>query len=176
MELFKRQNALEFADRFRTDEDCLEYLTEIKWYNGFKCVKCCHSAYQQRKHNARICNKSTHIESATAHTLFPKVRIGVRKAFYICFEMSTTTKNLSAGSMSERIGATEKTARLFMQKVRESIKSSGTNPINGNVHVNEFVVGGKEEGAVGRSYHSKKKRAVCTVERTEERKVKRMYQ
>lgn len=175
MELFKGQNALEFADRFRTDEDCLEYLAEIKWHNGYKCVKCGHSAYQQRKHHARICNKCAHIESPTANTLFHKAKFGVRKAFYICFEMSTTTKSLSASYMCERIGVTEKTARLFMHKVREAMKSSGKNPMDGNVHVDEFVVGGKEEGAVGRSYHSKKKKAVCAVELTDDGKVKRMY-
>jgi transposase-like protein len=175
MELFKGQNALEFADRFRTDEDCLEYLAQIKWYDGYKCVKCGHSAYQQRKNHARICNKCAHIESATANTLFHKVKFGVRKAFYICFEMSTTTKSLSASYMCKRIDVTEKTALLFMHKVREAMKSSGKNPMDGNVHVDEFVVGGKKEGAVGRSYHSKKKKAICAVELTDDGKVKRMY-
>jgi transposase-like protein len=175
MELYKGQNALEFADRFRTDEDCMEYLAEIKWHDGYKCQKCGHSAYQQRKNHARICNKCAHIESASANTLFHKVKFGLRKAFYICFEMSTTTKSLSASYMSDRIGVTEKTARLFMHKVREAMKSSGKHPMDGNVHVDEFVVGGKEQGAVGRSYHSKKKKAVCAVELTDDGKVKRMY-
>jgi transposase-like protein len=175
MKLFTGQNALEFADRFRTDDDCLEYLSEIKWHEGFICVKCGHSRYQTRKHHGRICNKCSHIESATANTLFHKVKFGVRKAFYICFEMSTTTKSLSASYMANRVGVTEKTARLFMHKVREAMKTSGNNPMDGNIHVDEFVVGGKEEGKVGRSYHSKKKKAVCAVELTEEGKVKRMY-
>lgn len=47
--------------------------------------------------------------------------------------------------------------------------------MDGNVHVDEFVVGGKEKGKVGRSYHVKKKKAVCDVELTEDGKVKRMY-
>jgi transposase-like protein len=175
MDLFKGQNALEFADRFRTDADCLEYLAEIKWHEGYRCVKCGHKACQQRKHHTRICNKCDHIESATANTLFHKVKFGVRKAFYICFEMSTTTKSLSARYMSERIGVTEKTARLFMHKVREAMKSSENHPMKGEVHIDEFVVGGKEEGKVGRSYNSKKKKAVCAVELTEDGKVKRMY-
>jgi len=47
--------------------------------------------------------------------------------------------------------------------------------MDGIVHVEEFVVGGKEEGKVGRSYDSKKKKIVCAVELTEEGNVKRMY-
>jgi len=55
------------------------------------------------------------------------------------------------------------------------MKSSGNYSIEGSVYIDEFVIGGKEEGKIGRSYDSKKKKIVCTVELTEEGKVKRMY-
>jgi len=175
MELFRGQNLLEFAERFDSDQSCLEYLSHIKWSNGYNCIKCGHPGSQLRPNYSRICNKCSHIESATANTLFHKVKFGIRKAFFICFEMSTTTKSLSASYISERFGVTEKTARLFMHKVREAMKSSGNHPMEGNVHVDEFVIGGKEEGKVGRSYNVKKKKVVCAVELTDEGKVKRMY-
>lgn len=89
--------------------------------------------------------------------------------------MATTTKSLSASYVAERFSVTEKTGRLFMHKVREAMKSSGNNPIKGKVHIDEFVIGGKEEGKVGRSYESKKKKVVCAVELTDDGKVKRMY-
>ena len=175
MEIFRGQNLLEFAERFDSDEKCKEYLSEIKWKNGFRCVKCNHTGSQIRKDYSRTCNKCSHSESTTANTLFHKVKFGVRKAFFICFEMSTSTKSLSANYMGTRYGITEKTARVFMHKVREAMKSSENYPMNGNIHIDEFVVGGKEEGKVGRSYNVKKKKAVCAVEFTEKGKVKRMY-
>jgi len=175
MEIFRGQNLLEFAERFDSDEKCKEYLSEIKWKNGFRCVKCNHTGSQIRKDYSRTCNKCSHTESTTANTLFHKVKFGVRKAFFICFEMSTSTKSLSANYMGTRYGITEKTARVFMHKVREAMKSSENYPMNGNIHIDEFVVGGKEEGKVGRSYNVKKKKAVCAVEFTEKGKVKRMY-
>ena len=89
--------------------------------------------------------------------------------------MATTTKSLSASYMSVRYGVTEKTARLFMHKVREAMTSSGNNPMDGEVHVDEFVLGGKDEGKTGRSYDSKKKKAVTAVQLTQDGKVKRMY-
>jgi len=52
--------------------------------------------------------------------------------------MATTTKSLSARYMAVRYGVTEKTARLFMLKVREAMSSSGNNPMDGEVHVDEF--------------------------------------
>jgi len=77
--------------------------------------------------------------------------------------------------MAVRYGVSENTARMFMHKVREGMKSSGAYPMDGNVHVDEFVVGGKEAGKPGRSYDSKKKKVVCAVQLTDEGKVRRFY-
>lgn len=62
-----------------------------------------------------------------------------------------------------------------MFKVRETMTSSENHPMDGNVHVDEFVLGGKDQGDVGRSYDSKKKKAVTAIELTKDGKVKRMY-
>jgi transposase-like protein len=175
MEIFKGQNLLEFAERFKTDEDCKKYLSEIKWENGYKCRKCGHTKYQERKNHSRTCNYCSDTESPTANTLFHKVKFGLRKAFFMCFEMATTTKSLSASQMSVRYGVRESTARLFMHKVREAMKSSEKHPMDGIVHIDEFVVGGKEKEKQGRSYDSKKKKSVCALELTEDGKVKRFY-
>ncbi len=175
MKLFQGQNLLEFAERFQTDNNCKEYLSSIKWEEGFTCLKCGHTASQIRKDYSRTCNKCSHTETSTANTLFHKVKFGVRKSFFICFEMSTSTKSLSASYMGVRYGLTAKRARLFMHKVREAMQSSGNYPMDGDIHIDEFVVGGKEKGKVGRSYDSKKKKAVCAVELTDKGKIKRMY-
>lgn len=175
MDVFKGQNLLEFSDRFKNDQDCKEYLAFLKNKSDYKCLKCNHTACQVKTDFARQCNVCGHKESATANTLFHKVKFGVRKAFFICFEMATTTKSLSASYMGVRYGVTEKTARLFMLKVRQAMASSGNHPMDGTVHVDEFVLGGKEEGKAGRSYDSKKKKIVTAVQLTDTGKVKRMY-
>tara|TARA_B100001059_G_C17686681_1_gene502705 strand:+ start:63 stop:956 length:894 start_codon:yes stop_codon:yes gene_type:complete len=175
MDIFQGQNLLEFSEHFKTDDNCKEYLANIKWKNGFECIKCGHRASQIRKNFSRTCNKCSHTETAPSNTLFHKVKFGLRKAFFICFEMSTTTKSLSASYMGVRFGVTEKTARLFMHKVREAMKSSENHPMDGTVHIDEFVVGGREKGKVGRSYNSKKKKVVTALELTDKGKIKRMY-
>jgi hypothetical protein len=175
MDLFKGQNLLEFSERFKSDLDCKEYLAFIKQKTPYKCLKCNHTACQIKDDFGRQCNICNYRESPSANTLFHKVKFGLRKAFFICFEMSTTTKSLSASYMGVRYGVTEKTARMFMMKIREAMSSSGNNPMDGIVHVDEFVVGGKEDGKTGRSYDTKKKKAVTAVQLTEDGKVKRMY-
>ncbi len=62
-----------------------------------------------------------------------------------------------------------------MLKIREAMSSNGNNPMDGNVRVDEFVLGGREQGKTGRSYDSKKKKAITAIQLTKEGKVKRMY-
>lgn len=62
-----------------------------------------------------------------------------------------------------------------MHKVGEAMKSSSNYPIKGKVEFDEFAVGGKETGKLGRSYNTKKRKAVCAVEYTDAGKVKRIY-
>jgi len=69
----------------------------------------------------------------------------------------------------------ENTARIFMHKVRKVMKSSGKNPMDRAVHIDEFVVGGKENEKPERSYDSKNKKAICAVQLTQEGKVKLFY-
>ena len=145
----------------------------MKWKDGYSCRKCGHIKYQERKDVLRCCNICSHIESPTANMLFHKLKFGLQKAFFICFEMSTTTKSLSTTQTGVRFGIREKSARLFMQNVREAMKSSENYLMDGDVRVDEFVIGGKEDNKPSRSYNSKKKKTVCAVQQTKEGKVKR---
>jgi hypothetical protein len=45
MNIFKGQNLLDFAERFKTDLDFKEYLGEIKWKDGYSCRKCSNTSY-----------------------------------------------------------------------------------------------------------------------------------
>jgi hypothetical protein len=115
MDFFKGQNLIEFGERFKTDEDCKEYLSLLKWEKGYKCRKCGHDKSQIRKDFSRTCNKCSDTESSTAGVLFHKVKFGLRKVRQLTdFEMSTTTKGLSASQVSVRYGISKPTARLFM--------------------------------------------------------------
>ena len=49
-------------------------------------------------------------ESATANTIFHKVKFGVRKYFSITFDVGTVAKSLFVSYMSVRYGVTQETA------------------------------------------------------------------
>ena len=173
---FTGENIIEFTERFKTDMDCFQYLSDIKWSEGYQCSKCGHLKYTVRKKNlARDCNRCHHIESPTANTLFHKNRFGLRKAFMIVFEMTATTKSLSSSQLAKRFGIHRQTSWTFCHKVRIAMESSRNHPLVGDVQVDEFVFGGKENLKQGRSTDSKKKKLVGAVELTKKGTVKRVY-
>lgn len=176
IEQFKGTNLIEFMDRFSTEEKCKKYLVDIKWKDGFSCDKCTHSHYWSKKDNryVRVCKGCRHINSVTANTLFHKVKFGLRKAFLIIFEMSTTTKGCSSPVMARKLGINQKTAWLFMSKVRRAMKSSGHYPLEGSCEVDEILIGGQVSGKRGRGAQGKKKAAIL-IEKDTVGGIKRAY-
>ncbi len=175
MDIFKGQDLLSFIKELPNDEACKAYLAKIKWEDGFICSKCGHRKGCEKAGYNYHCYSCNHVESATANTLFHKVKFGLQKAFCVVFEMSTSSKSVSSIQMGKRFNIRQGTAWYFMQKVRKAMESSQKYPLKKIVHVDEFTVGGKEEGKQGRSYDSKKKKAVIAVELTDSNKVKRVY-
>jgi hypothetical protein len=75
--------------------------------NGYTYKHCGQKKhFEIKKYCSRECTKYKYIESATAETLFHKLKFGFQKSFMINFEMSCTTKEISA----KRYGITQKTA------------------------------------------------------------------
>ena len=59
-----------------------------------------------------------------------------------------------------------------MYKVRKAMSSSGKYPRDGAVHVDEFLLGGYEEGKIDPSYDVKKKKASIALQLTDMGNVK----
>lgn len=176
MKEFKGTNLIEFMEQFSTEEKCKNYLLEIKWKDGFVCDKCGHTHYWTKQYNpyVRVCKSCRHINSITANTLFHKVKFPLRKAFLILFEMSTTTKSCSSTVMARKLGINQKTAWLFMSKVRKAMSSSQLHLVEGTCEVDEILIGGKQSGKRGRGAKGKKKASIL-VEKDSKGNIKRAY-
>ena len=176
MKQFKGTNLIDFMDRFPTNEKCKNHLMEMKWKDGFSCDKCRCKNYWEKKENpyVRVCKSCRHINSITANTLFHKVKFPLRKAFFILFEMSTTTKSCSSAVMARKLGINQKTAWLFMSKTRKAMSSSRAHPLEGICEVDEILIGGKQEGKRGRGAEGKKKAAIL-IEKDNKGGIKRAY-
>lgn len=156
-EKFTGVNSITFNRRFKDDNDCYEYLSLVKWANGFSCRKCDNNKYYTgKKPFSRRCLKCKYDESPTVNTKFEKLKFSILVAFHIAFKISTKKKGMSSLELSNEFELRQKTCWSFKQKVQESMKSSLKSLLTGVVHADEFVIGGPEEGKRGRSKGSKK--------------------
>lgn len=113
MEIFKGQNILNLVKELPDDDSCRAYLSKIKWLEGFKCSKCGSERGCEKSGYNYHCYSCNHVESATANTLFHKVKFGLQKAFLIVFEMTTSSKSLSSVQIGKRYGISQTTAWFF---------------------------------------------------------------
>lgn len=156
-------NSLRFYQHFVSEEACYEYLSGIKWEGGqYVCKKCGNTHYcKGRLPYSRRCTRCKYDESPTAGTMFDKCKFSILLAFHIAFKISTKKKGMSSEELSEEYELRQKTCWEFKWKIQQAMQSSGNYPLTGKVHVDEFFVGGAEEGVFGRG--SKNKRLVVVA-------------
>lgn len=158
-------NSIAFTMHFGNDENCLRYLAEIKWINGYLCKRCGHNKYcNGKKPYSRRCNQCGYDESPTAGTMLDKCKIPLHIAFHIAFKISTKKKGMSTLELSREFGLRQKTCWKFKEKIQEAMKSSKQYKLTGKVFVDEFLIGEKEENHQGRS-HGKKRLVVVALEK-----------
>src|SRR5690606_22689027 len=162
---FKSLSLFEFQERFPDEESCVKYLAELKWWAGYRCVKCGHDKYCQgiEKYD-RQCTKCNRLETATSGTLFHHCKLPLLKVFYIVYYVSTGKSSISSSAPRRQLELRQKTCWLFKQKVMRGMASSGNHPMDGKVDVDETYVGGQDEKALGRN-EGRKQIMVVAVER-----------
>jgi len=154
---FAGVNSISFHQRFKTEADCLEYLSLLKWEKGYSCKRCGNRIFcSGKRHFNRRCTKCRYDESPTAGTMFDKVKFSILKAFHIVFKIATKKKGMSSIELGNEFGLRQKTCWQFKWKLQQAMQSSLQYPLTGVVHVDEFWVGEAEEQKRGRSSGKKK--------------------
>jgi hypothetical protein len=156
-DMFAGMNSIKFNQYFKTDEDCVKYIADLKWEEGYTCKRCGSKNYiKGSKPYNRRCLKCKYDESPTAGTMFDKVKFSLLLAFHIIFKIVTKKKGMSTLELSREFDLRQKTCWSFKWKIQQAMQSSLQYPLTGEVHVDEFWIGGPEEEKRGRSLGSKK--------------------
>jgi len=165
MKIIKELSRKNFKKQFGTGEQCLDYLSLTKWSLGYCCCKCESTNYIRGKQYAsRRCKSCGYDESATANTIFHKLKFGIQNAFEMLYDISSSKKGANSIWLAERYGVTQNTAWLFRQKVQVAMQSSCQHELEGEVHVDEFEIGTPKKGEQGRSKSESKIRIVVAFE------------
>ncbi len=110
---------------FTTEQNCLQFIADRKWEQGYVCRKCGHTNFCQGKTPfSRRCTRCKHDESATAHTIFHRCHIPITEAFRIV-HMVCHDPEVSTYELSRQMELRQMTCWKLKNKLMECLEKKG---------------------------------------------------
>ena len=147
----------EFTMRFATEEQCREYLYQLRFPKGFVCPKCGQDGkYWQVGDTLYECGKCGHQTSVIAGTIFQDTRKPMKTWFTAIWWITTMKSGASAMGL-QRVLALKSytTAWTWLHKIRTAMVNPKRLRLEGTVEVDETYIGGEMEGKRGRGSENK---------------------
>ena len=146
----------EFDEWFPTEEECVDYLRQLRWPDGFRCPGCgCTEAWLtgRDQHRCAECQRQT---SVTAGTIFEGTRKPLRTWFQAMWYVTSQKFGGSALGLKRVVGfGSYQTAWTWLHKMRRAMVRPDRERLSGNVEVDEIYVDGEEAGVSGRETQKK---------------------
>ena len=155
-------NQMEFEEMFKTEQDCIDYITSIRWTQGFVCPVCGSIRYW-KKNKGRFECRDCHTESTVTNgTIFHKSTKLLMIWFRAIWWMVAQKNGVSAKGLQKILGlGSYQTVWTWLHKFRRLMVLSGRSKLQGIVEVDEVFVGGKKSGKRGRGAEGKSLIAVA---------------
>jgi transposase-like protein len=142
---------MDFQERFATEEACRGYLFASRWPDGFACPGCGgdRAGGETRRH-LWVCTSCGHQTSVTAGTVMHGTHTPLRTWFWAAYLVATHHPGISAKQLQRQLALSRyETAWLILHKLRRAMVAPEREPLRGEVEVDEFFLGGPEEGLKG---------------------------
>jgi len=160
---------LELEKRFRSEQDCLEYLVRIRWPEGFICPGCGSSDAWVTGRGLFMCKQCKRQTSVTAGTIFHQSRKPLALWFRAMWHVTTQKYGANALGLKRILGlGSYNTAWQWLHKFRRAMVRPGRDNLSGVVEVDETYIGGKKTGKRGRGAEGKMIVAVAVEDKGEE--------
>jgi hypothetical protein len=142
---------LEFQQRFGTEEACRAYVFASRWPQGFVCPGCGgRDAGGETRRHLWICTACGHQTSVTAGTVMHGTRLPLRTWFWAAYLISTFHPGISAKQLQRQLGiGCHETAWAMLHKLRGAMVAPERELLKAEVEIDEFFLGGYEEGLKG---------------------------
>lgn len=155
-------NQMEFEEMFKTEQDCLDYVSLIRWPQGFICPICGSIRYWKKNKGRFECRDCGKESTITTGTIFHKSTKPILIWFHAIWWMVAQKNGVSAKGLQKILGlGSYQTAWTWLHKFRRLMVLGGRNKLRGIVEVDEVFVGGKKSGKRGRGAEGKSLIAVA---------------
>jgi transposase-like protein len=149
-------NQMEFEKMFSTEQQCLEYIFQIRFPDGFICPKCEHRIYWINKRGLYICQHCKYELSITAGTIFHQSKLSLSIVFRALWWIVAQKNGVSASSLQRVLGiGSYRTAWTWLHKFRRLMVLPGRDKLSGTIEIDETYLGGKKKGKRGRGAEGK---------------------
>ena len=146
----------EFIKRFSTEEQCREYLFELRFPNGFTCPKCNHGEYWEVGDTLYTCKSCRRQTSAIAGTIFQDTRKPLMDWFIAIWWITTQKNAASALGLQRVLGLKSyEAAWTWLHKIRVAMVNPNRTKLSGTVEMDETFIGGVATGKRGRGAENK---------------------
>lgn len=145
----------EFELLFSNEVKCILYLFDIKYPNGFSCPSCKSSNYLLLKKNRIRCLKCKKEISVTSGTIFQNSNLALMDLFRIIWWMVIQKNGVSAQGLERILDISYMSAWTWLHKFRRIMVILDRNKLDGNVEIDEMLIGGKKKGKRGRGAEGK---------------------
>lgn len=141
------KNFQEFLFQFKTEDDCWNYLFQMRWPDGFNCPKCKGNKYWVTEKKLIHCISCEHQISITAGTIFHGTRKPLLLWFHIIWWVVAQKTGASAYNLKDFMGfGSYETAWAWLHKLRRAMVRPNRDNLSGEIEVDETYIGGKETG------------------------------
>jgi len=135
----------EFVKQFSTEEQCRNYLFELRWPDGFICPCCGSKEYRilgDKLFECKMCRRQTSVISGT---IFQDTRNPLRTWFTAIWWITTQKYGASAEGLQQILGLNSyQTAWTWLHKIRKAMVRTERSKLTGTVEVDETYIGGEE--------------------------------
>jgi transposase-like protein len=150
------EHQIDFEKMFGSEEQCINYLMELRWPEGYECKRCKNKSYWLGSKNRIICTQCEFQTTAIAGTIFEQTNKPLVLWYRAIWWMIAQKNGVSAKGLQRILGlGSYQTAWTWLQKLRLLTIVPSREKLSGNVEVDETYVGGEKEGKRGRGSENK---------------------
>ncbi|MBR8189241.1 IS1595 family transposase [Burkholderia vietnamiensis] len=139
----------QFEDWFATETDCVRYLEQLRWPDGFVCPKCSVAQMPYRSSRGRlICRACHHPATVTAGTIFDKTRTPIKVWLAAAWHITSQKSGMSALGLQRVLGfGSYQTAWTILHRFRRAMVRPGRERLKGVVEVDQSYLAIQERRA-----------------------------
>ena len=112
----------DFMDMFPSEDACLEYLSIVRWPDGYKCLRCGSADYWKKSRGRFSCRTCGYEASVLVGTLFQDTRKPLRLWFQAMWYVVNQKNGVSALGLQKALGlGSYHTAWEWLHKLRRAM-------------------------------------------------------